>query len=208
MLHFQGSLVTFAAATLLLNITPGPDMIYVVTRAATQGRSAGLVSALGIACGCSVHILAVALGVARLLQAAPSASAAVRFAGAAYLLWLGFRALMQRDSTAATSRPDRASLSRIFWQGVVTNVLNPKVALFFLAFLPQFVAPDRVFTGTLVLGTLFNVSGTVVNGIVALTAGSVGTVVRAGAGNSPWLRWLTGGVFIGLGLRLAVPESH
>ena len=208
MLYFQGSLVTFAAATLLLNITPGPDMLYVVTRAVTQGRAAGMVSALGIACGCSVHILAVALGVARLLRAAPSASATVRFAGAAYLLWLGFRALTQRHSTAPTSALDRASLSRIFWQGVVTNVLNPKVALFFLAFLPQFVAPNRVFAGTLVLGMWFNVSGAIVNGIVALTAGSVGTVVRAGAENSPWFHWLTGGVFIGLGLRLAVPETH
>jgi threonine/homoserine/homoserine lactone efflux protein len=128
------TLLLFLGATLALNLTPGLDMLYVATRSAAEGRTAGLMSALGIAGGTVVHTLAVALGLSSLLLAVPVAYDAVRLLGAGYLVWLGGRALLQRRQAGETPVLTRASLWSIFRQGVVTNVLNPKVALFFLAF--------------------------------------------------------------------------
>jgi threonine/homoserine/homoserine lactone efflux protein len=122
-------------AGLALNITPGPDMLYVAARGASEGRSAGIVSALGIGAGTLVHIALVAAGLAALLNAVPVAYVAIRLGGAAYLIYLGVRALLARQTTTSTSLAP-APLGAIFRQGVITNVLNPKVALFFLAFLP------------------------------------------------------------------------
>src|SRR4051812_25879304 len=136
------SLALFLAAGLALNLTPGPDMLYVATRGASEGRSAGIVSALGIGAGTLVHIALVAAGLAALLTAVPVAYTAVRLAGAAYLIYLGVRALLSKAAIAEKTL-EPASLGTIFRQGVITNVLNPKVALFFLAFLPQFVDPAR-----------------------------------------------------------------
>src|SRR6476646_8919574 len=136
------SLLLFLAAGLALNVTPGPDMLYVAARGAGEGRSAGIASALGIGAGTLVHIALVAAGLAAVLAAVPVAYLAIRLGGAAYLVYLGVRGLMARPSAAA-SPLEPASLGVIFRQGVITNVLNPKVALFFLAFLPQFVDPTR-----------------------------------------------------------------
>jgi threonine/homoserine/homoserine lactone efflux protein len=198
------TLPVFLTAMFLLNITPGPDMLYVLARATGQGRAAGLVSALGIGVGCFFHIFAVAFGLAGLLQTVPIAYNAVRYAGAGYLIYLGIRIFLARGSGSDAVVVAPASLSRIFAQGVITNVLNPKVALFFLAFLPQFI--DRTgsaFVQTVRLGLIFDLSGTLVNVMVALAASSVGNALRSRIGGAPAFRWLTGGIFIGLGLRLA-----
>src|SRR6185503_5152928 len=163
------SLALFMTATLALNLAPGPDMLYVSTRSLTQGRRAGVISALGIAAGSVVHTVAIASGLAALLRALPLAYEIVRFAGAAYLIWLGIQALRNRSGLASGKPLDPASDWAIFRQGAITNVLNPKVALFFLAFLPQFVDPSRGSAAlqTLGLGAWFIASGTLVNFAVA-----------------------------------------
>ena len=194
----------FLAATLALNLTPGPDMLYVITRSATESRAAGVVSALGIATGCVVHTLAVALGVSGLLAAVPVAYDLLRYLGAAYLVYLGVRRLIGPAQVQGTGSMQPAGLWRVYRQGVVTNVLNPKVALFFLAFLPQFV--DRTAGGVSLalaaLGTLFNVSGTIGNVLVALAASGAARWTRRPA-LATWAGRVSGFVFVGLGLRLA-----
>ena len=201
------TLVLFLTATLALNLTPGPDMLYVIARSAAEGRKAGIVSALGIAAGTIVHTAAVALGIVSLLATVPLAFQIVKYAGAAYLIYLGVRTL--RSGSAMTAPViERARLGAIFRQGVITNVLNPKVALFFLAFLPQFVDPAQgpVAVQIILLGLLFNISGTLVNIVVALLASRAGQWSRSRLGTPRAMRWLTGGIFLGLGARLALFE--
>ncbi|MEP6690458.1 MAG: LysE family translocator [Gemmatimonadaceae bacterium] len=204
------SLVLFMAAGLALNLTPGPDMLYVAARSTTEGRLAGVVSAIGIGAGTLVHIAALALGLSALLTAVPVAYQAVRFAGAAYLIYLGVRALLRPNAPAAAPNVQRASLGAVFRQGVVTNVLNPKVALFFLAFLPQFVDPSRgnPVVQTTVLGLMFDAQGTLVNVAVALGASAAGDWLRGRDGGgtraAAVLGRVTGVIFIGLGARLAL----
>jgi threonine/homoserine/homoserine lactone efflux protein len=199
------TILLFMSAGLALNISPGPDMLYVATRSASEGRAAGLVSALGIATGCLVHIAALALGLAALLARVPAAYYAVRLAGAAYLVYLGVRALLGPQPGLPSPDLAHASLGSVFRQGVITNVLNPKVALFFLAFLPQFVDPARgsPVPQILLLGFLFNTTGTLVNGAVAILASQTVDWLRSRRGASLRLQRFTGGVFIALGARLA-----
>jgi threonine/homoserine/homoserine lactone efflux protein len=202
------SLALFLTATLALNLAPGPDMLYVSTRSLTQGRRAGVISALGIAAGSVVHTAAIASGLAALLRALPLAYDIVRLAGAAYLIWLGVQALRGRTGPASGEPLDRASEWAVFRQGALTNILNPKVALFFLAFLPQFADPAHgsVALQIVVLGCLFNVSGTIVNVAVAYLAASAGRWLGARGHVERIFRWLTASVFIGLGLRLALGD--
>ncbi len=203
------SLLLFMTATIILNITPGPDMLYVIARSVGQGRAAGIASSLGIAAGCFVHILAVTFGLASLMMAVPAAYEIIKYAGAAYLIYLGIRILITRQTKNAETPIEEASLRKIFLQGVITNVLNPKVALFFLAFLPQFVDREaNVAAQIIFLGILFNTSGTLVNVMVALAASYTGIQFKTRIGNSSVFRWLTGGVFIGLGVRLALLERR
>src|ERR1700682_2485099 len=173
------SLILFLAAGLALNFTPAPDMLYVAARGASEGRAAGIVSALGIGAGTLVHIALVALGLAALLSAVPVAYATVRLAGAAYLIYLGVRALRSR-ADLTTPRVKAAPPLAIFRQGVLTNVFNPKVALFFLAFLPQFVDSSRGNPSlqVVVLGLLFDATGTLVNLAVALGSSRAGAHLR------------------------------
>jgi len=199
------SVLLFVGAGLLLNITPGPDVLYIVGRSLGQGRVAGAVSALGIATGCLVHIAAGALGLSALIVAAPVAYDAVRYAGAAYLAWLGFRALVSRHDGLEVKSLTPVPLGRIYGQGIVTNVLNPKVALFFLAFLPQFTDPSR---GSLplqfvMLGLVFVINGTLVCLGYALAASWLGDWLKSRYAFSTWLNRAMGGLFIALGLRLA-----
>lgn len=195
------SLALFVVAGLALNLTPGPDMLYVAARGASEGRAAGIASALGIGAGTLVHIALVAAGLAAVLTAVPVAYLAIRLGGAGYLVYLGVRALRAR-APAAAARLAPASLGAIFRQGVITNVLNPKVALFFLAFLPQFVDPARGSTALQVvaLGLLFDTTGTLVNLAVALASSHAANKLR---GPSMILQRVTGGIFVALGLRLA-----
>jgi threonine/homoserine/homoserine lactone efflux protein len=198
-------LSSFFIATLALNLAPGPDMTYVAARSVGQGRRAGLISALGISAGCLVHIVAASAGVAVLLRGWPGAYSVVRFAGAVYLTYLGIGLLWSAGLSEGPGTVADASDFEIFRQGAVTNVLNPKVAMFFLAFLPQFVDPSRGPAGlqTLALGLAFNVSGTLVNAAVAWLAGSARTLLESRAGRA-WFRRASGAVLTALGLRLAL----
>jgi threonine/homoserine/homoserine lactone efflux protein len=198
------SLTLFVLAGLALNITPGPDMLYVATRGAGEGRAAGVASALGIGAGTLVHIALVAGGLAAVLVAVPVAYTIIRAAGAAYLVYLGVRAILSGRATAL-GKLEPASRWTIFRQGVITNVLNPKVALFFLAFLPQFVDPARGNTALQVifLGLLFDTTGTIVNLLVANFSGQAANRLRKPGRGSAIMQRLTGGVFVALGLRLA-----
>lgn len=200
----------FMLATLALNLTPGPDMLYVLGRSVGQGRRAGVVSALGIGAGILVHMTAVALGLSAVLREVPAAYEAIRYAGAAYLLYLGVRTWLERGPVGDKSAQRPESLGRVFRQGVVTNVLNPKVALFFLAFLPQFVDPARGSVGWQIvgLGLAFDVSGTAVNVGVALASGWLGDLLRRSARLARAQRVFTGGVFVALAVRLALPEGR
>jgi threonine/homoserine/homoserine lactone efflux protein len=204
------ALLLFVGAGLLLNVTPGPDLLYILGRSLSQGRAAGVLSALGIGAGCLVHVLGAALGLSALLLALPHAYDAVRWAGAAYLVVLGLRALRSRGEVLAPEALPPASRRRVFVQGALTNVLNPKVALFFLAFLPQFADPARgpLPPQILLLGAIFAVDGTVVCVLFALCASAVGTWLRTRARSARLLDRLTGTLFIGLGIRLALLERR
>ena len=199
------SLLLFLAAGLALNFTPGPDMLYVAARGASEGRAAGIVSALGIGAGTLVHITLVALGLAALLAAVPVAYTLVRIAGAIYLIYLGVRALRSK-STLSVERLQPASLGAIFRQGVITNVLNPKVALFFLAFLPQFVDPARgsVSLQVVVLGALFVGIGLCSDSTYALLASRFGTWLRTSRSFRHGQRYVAGGIYVGLGVTAAL----
>src|SRR6185312_12091363 len=163
------TLALFMLAALALNLTPGPDMLYVTARSVGDGRRAGMVAALGIGAGTLVHIAALALGLAALLAAVPLAYDVLRIGGAVYLLVIGAQLLFRPRRAGATAAAAPASLNTVFAQAVVTNVLNPKVALFFLAFLPQFVDPAAgpAVAQIVLLGLLFDVQGTAVNVAVA-----------------------------------------
>ena len=204
------ALFVFMIATVTLNLTPGPDMLYVIARSVAQGRPAGIASALGIAAGCIVHTLAVAFGLSRLLTAVPAAYEIVKYAGALYLLYLGLRTMLRPGDSLSAADLGREGLWPIFRQGVATNVLNPKVALFFLAFLPQFADVRRrsVAAQIVFLGVLFNVSGTIVNLAVALAASRAGLWLHSRLGARSLFRWVTGPVLVGLGLRLAFLERR
>ena len=200
----KAAFVAFLIAAFALNLAPGPDMLYVIGRSVGQGRKAGIVSSLGVFVGCWVHILAAAFGIAALLRSSPIAFNVVRYAGAAYLIYLGIKMLAQKTDLASQQlKAER--LGTIFRQGAITNMLNPKVAIFFLAFLPQFVNAQRgsVVLQILVLGLIFNVGGTLVNLAVAYAGGTLGELLRRNQSIARLQRRFTGLIFVGLGLRLA-----
>jgi threonine/homoserine/homoserine lactone efflux protein len=201
----------FALAGFLLNITPGPDMALVLARSAQYGPRAGMVAALGVGVGGFVHITAAALGVSAILMASASAFMLLKWIGAAYLVYIGLQTLWgsfkcsPSTSNATVSRHE--SLRSVFVQGVLTNALNPKVALFFLAFVPQFIdadAPSKV-TAFIFLGLLFDASGTGCNLLVAWWAGRLATSSRF-ARMRVWLARAIGTVFVGVGVRMAFLE--
>ena len=202
----------FVAAGLLLNVTPGPDMAYIAARSASGGFSAGVAATLGITAGCIVHTLAAAAGLSVLLATSAAAFGIVKWCGAAYLLYAGLRLLAAsartpRDAPAATLLPP-ASSSRIFREGFVINVFNPKVALFFLAFLPQFIdagAPSKTLA-FVALGCLFNFGSLFVNVPVAWLAARAGDRVRARRSAARWLTGALGALFVLLAARLATLE--
>jgi threonine/homoserine/homoserine lactone efflux protein len=199
----------FVLAGLLLNITPGPDTLYIVGRSTTQGFRAGVLAALGIAGGCFVHITAAAIGLSALLAASAAAFAVLKFIGAAYLVYVGITLLREPGNAKPnTSGIPAAPLKRIFWQGFLTNALNPKVALFFLAFLPQFIdtsSPGKT-AAFLLLGLIFNVNGTLWNIFVAWATVSFKRVFSSGSSAGLWINRSIGAIFIGLGIKLALSE--
>lgn len=202
------SLLIFIGAGLLLNLAPGPDVLYIVARSLSQGRAAGVVSALGIGAGCLFHVVAAACGLSALMLALPMAYNVVRYAGAAYLVWLGVRALLSKGGVMEVKTMERTPLWTIFRQGALTNVLNPKVAIFFLAFLPQFADPANgpIAMQMFGLGLIFDFNGTLVCLGYALVASQLGDWLKSRFDLSTWINRVTGGLFIALGLRLALLE--
>ena len=197
----------FALATLVLNITPGNDMLYVATRSTSQGIKAGIVSALGIAGGCIVHLLAAVVGLSAIIANSAVAFDIIKYIGAAYLIYLGIRSFVSKQNKFTINNGiEKKSLPKLFWQGVVTNMLNPKVALFFLAFLPQFIHPEKENTALqiLLLGLWFNFSGTIVNIIVALLFGKLGNWLADKQAFIKWQNKITGLLLIGLGIKVAM----
>ncbi len=232
----------FVVAGILLNLTPGPDVLYIVTHALRAGARAGVVAAVGITAGCFVHIAAAALGVSALMAASATAFTVLKWVGAAYLVWVGLGMLRARapkvvtaaaDAAASTGPADEAGLARpaeseagttgaagqtpfaaaalwrVFLQGFWTNALNPKVALFFLAFLPQFIAPgtESKTLAFLLLGLVFNFNGLWVNIGWALAAAWLARRVGAVQQGMHWLERAAGALFIGFGLRLALTDN-
>ncbi len=207
-------LLLFIAAGWLLNLTPGPDVLYIVTNALRSGARAGVVAGLGITAGCFVHVFAAAVGVGALLATSATAFTVLKWIGAAYLLFMGVKLLVSRapkevadlDALARTQQP--GSLGKIFRGGFWTNVLNPKVAIFFLAFVPQFIAPDspNKAMAFVLLGVLFNVNSIPVNSGWALAAAWMarhGAVQRG----MHWLDRAAGFMFIAFGARLALSDN-
>ncbi len=211
-------LLLFMAAGVLLNLTPGPDVLYIVTHALRRGARAGMVAALGITAGCFVHIFAAAVGVSALMAASATAFAVLKWLGAAYLVYVGLRLLLAKSSSAmqlgaagaeSTGATGQNGLKTIFLQGFWTNVLNPKVALFFLAFVPQFIAPgvENKPLAFLLLGLLFNFNGLWVNLGWAVAAAWLARRVGVVQKSMLWLDRIAGAMFVGFGIKLALTTA-
>lgn len=205
----------FLVAGVVLNLTPGPDVLYIVSQALRGGVRPGLVAALGITAGCFVHVAAAALGVGALLTASVMAFNALKWVGAAYLVWVGCRLLWRQASSdsnavlSASVTPGVSALKTVFFNGFMTNVLNPKVALFFLAFVPQFIpaqASDPALT-FVVLGCLFNLNGMIICMAWALAASWLAQHARVVQQGMHWLDRLAGVLFVGFGLKLAWTDA-
>jgi threonine/homoserine/homoserine lactone efflux protein len=211
--HMAGTqnLWLFIVSGLLLNITPGPDSLYIMARSATQGWRAGFVACWGIGAGTCVHVVAAALGLSALLATSAAAFTLVKIVGAAYLVWIGIGMLRERggggDDTVAVDTTPRTLVYRdIFRQGFLTNVLNPKVALFFLAFVPQFIAPDAASKplAFIVLGAIFDINGMLWCHGLALFTAFASRRLNVGVAAGRWLNRTMGAVFLALGVKLAL----
>ena len=203
------NLPRFLLAALILLLTPGPAVLYIIARSMDQGRLAGFVSVLSIEVGNSFHVLAATLGLSAILLSSALAFTVVKYLGAAYLIYLGFRRLLTPAQDQEIASFQRQSLRRIFSQGVLVAVLNPKTALFFLAFLPQFVDPSAgsVTIQFLTLGALFVIMAIVTDGAYALLASTAGSWLKK---NRSFLRaeqYVVGSVYIGLGVTAALSEG-
>ncbi|MBX9298873.1 LysE family translocator [Chromobacterium piscinae] len=200
-------LAAFLAAAMLITVTPGPDNLMVLSQGISRGRRQGMAFGLGCALGCLNHTLLAALGVSALIAASPLAFAALKIAGGAYLVYLGWGAIRSSgasfDADAQASGP-QGSLAATFRRGLIANAINPKVVLFFLAFLPQFINPAQGPVGlqTAILGALFTLQGALIFGALGYFSGHVGQWLAKSRKASQWLDRIAGAVFIGLGLRL------
>jgi threonine/homoserine/homoserine lactone efflux protein len=203
------SLGLYVVASLALIATPGQDMIYVISRSLAQGRFAGVCSAIGVCTGILVHTALAALGVGAILHASETLFVVLKLAGAAYLMYLGVRMILSRDGRAGIGATG-ASLSpgALIWQGVLSNVTNPKIVLFFFAFLPQFVDPasEHATRDLAFLGVLYAVLALPVKGAVALVAGSFSERLLRNPSAITWMNRVSGGVLVALGLRLATTQ--
>jgi threonine/homoserine/homoserine lactone efflux protein len=208
----HSQLLFFITAAAILLAIPGPAVLYITSRSIAHGRNAGLVSALGVGVGTLVHTAAAAVGLSALLVSSATAFSVVKYLGAAYLVFLGIQRLRSKESFASSSNdPDapRTSLARVFGQGIVVNILNPKTALFFFAFLPQFIDPSRGHVAMQIasLGVLFAVMGTTSDSLWAIFSGSVAGWLRS---DPRWMRnerYVSGGILISLGLATAFAGS-
>ncbi len=199
-------LATFAGAATLLAFTPGPDLLFVLSEGMLRGRRAGLIAAVGLSCGLVFHIAAVTLGVAALVQSSPAAFAALRYIGAAYLLYLAWKSFAGRHAPHTREQDASIALGGIYRRAVLMNVTNPKVAIFFLAFLPQFTHPERggVVAQMLALGGVFMACALVSFAIVAVAAAPVGAWLRQSPSREAKLNIATALIFVALAAKLIV----
>src|SRR3954447_9591139 len=202
----------FVLSGVLLNVTPGPDTAYIIGRSIQLGWRGGAAAAIGISCGCLVHVFGASIGLSALLLASSAAFVVVKLAGAAYLLFSGIQMLLSRPKpmTGMTVPGEAVPLGRVFWQGALTNVLNPKVALFFLAFLPQFLAADSPHKtlAFLALGLIFIFNATLWCLGVAAFAARAARRIRQSANVMAWINRVLGGLFVYLGIRVAMLETR
>lgn len=200
----------FISVTALLVFMPGPNTLYIIARGVEQGRRAGVVSSLGVQVGSLVHIAAAALGLSALLLSSALAFGVVKYAGAAYLIYLGVKTLLTKEKAGQAREVKEASLSRVFYQGAVVNLLNPKTALFFFAFLPQFIDParGRVAVQIVALGSILIALGSASDMTYALAAGSIGNWLRGNLKLLRAQRYFAGSVYLGLGAATAFGATH
>lgn len=200
------TLTLFMIAALALNLTPGPDMLFCLGSGASRGPKAGIAAALGVSAGAMVHTAAAAFGLAGLLMASPTLFEIVRWAGAAYLVWLAWATWHAPAPLPTQQNRAGEETGRLFLRGAVTNILNPKVALFFAAFLPHFIDPARgsVAAQALILGSLMNMSGTMVNALVGVGAGGLGRHLARNPTAALLLNRLSATIFLGLAARLGL----
>ena len=203
------NLPVFLLAALILLLTPGPAVLYIIARSMDQGRVAGFVSVLSIESGNSVHVLAATLGLSAILMSSALAFSIVKYLGAAYLIYLGIRRLLTRDQGHELAKVQHQSLRRIYSQGVLVATLNPKTALFFLAFLPQFVDPSvgSVTSQLLTLGGIFVTMAIVTDSMYALLASTAGGWLKRNQSFLNTERYVVGSMYIGLGVTAALAES-
>jgi threonine/homoserine/homoserine lactone efflux protein len=206
----SATLLAFAAAALIVLLIPGPGVLYVLARSLGQGQRAGLVSVLGLSAGAFVHVLAATVGLSAILLASATAFGVVKMLGAAYLIYLGVRALLARDPSHALETVPARSLRRLFTDGVVVSVLNPKIAVFFLAFLPHFADPSRgsVPQQIFLLGTLYVLLALCTDGAYALLASRLRGWFRGRLARGPLPRYASGAVYVGLGVSTALVDPH
>jgi threonine/homoserine/homoserine lactone efflux protein len=205
MFHFQ-NLYLFFIASLLLNLTPGNDMLYVASRSIPQGVRAGIISALGIFLGCFVHIIAAVLGLSIIISRSAYLFSIIKYAGAAYLIYLGIKALVTKSNINPNKNIVKVNQWKLFKQGIVTNALNPKVAIFFLAFLPQFIDPHSPFfkVQLFTLGIWFALQGTLILIIVAIVLGKTNHFFKQNPKVWQIQGRITGIILIGLGIKVAL----
>ncbi len=198
----------FVLAVLILNLTPGPDMMFSAVSGMRNGARAGLISALGIGVGGLVHATLAAVGVTALIASSDIAYHALRVAGALYLLWLGISAFFEKSAADQAEIPQNLTARGLFFKGFVTNVLNPKVGLFFIAFLPQFIDPssDQLALQVFLMGCFVSFSGTIINGTAGLIAGRAGQWASGNPRIRKTISRVSGGVLMGLGVRLLFLE--
>ena len=203
-------LTLFILSGLLLNITPGQDVAYIVSTGAARGWKAGAMAALGVNTGCLVHVTAAALGLSAILATSATAFTVVKFVGAAYLVWIGIAMWREKNGNGHddADRPREKSLRAVYSKGFLTNALNPKVALFFLAFLPQFVAVDSAHKplALLTLGVIFTFNGMFVNLAYAFAAARTAALFNGGGRYKTWIKRAAGTLFLGMGVRLAMAD--
>ena len=199
----------FMGVSWALIIAPGPDMLYVITRGMAHGRRAGVLSAVGVVCGILVHTTAAAFGLTLILQTSAFAFLFVKFAGAAYLIYLGIRAWLEKSTFTLETAPPAVTSKTLFWQGVLSNVLNPKIAIFFLAFLPQFVdqGSSQVTSQMVLLGLTFACFGLCFLLVVGYSSGAIGKWLTGRPQYAQFFQRLAGGILLGLGIRLALTEK-
>jgi threonine/homoserine/homoserine lactone efflux protein len=203
----SSTLLYFLGASVALTMAPGPDNIFVLTQGIARGRKPAIITALGMCSGISVHTTAAAFGVSAVFYSSVLAFNLVKYAGAAYLLFLAYKTLKDRSAIKLAAADDRASMA-LFKRGFIMNVLNPKVAMFFLAFLPQFVTPNTGYIPLqmLFLGLIFMTQAVIIFCLIGFFSGSIGNFILARPGIAKRFDWLTAGVFASLGVRLAVME--